>query len=558
MLKIGSVIDGKYKILNIVGRGGMSIVYLAMNEKANKQWAIKEIIKKDYRNLDMERKEIEMMKRLKHPNLPAIVDVIEQKESLLIVMDYIEGRSLEDIVQEYGPQEETLVVKWAKQLCDVLHYLHTQNPPIIYRDMKPSNVMLKPDGNVMLIDFGAAREYKTTNLTDTVLLGTRGYAAPEQYRSDGQSDERTDIYSLGVMVFRLLSGAEPAMLCPIREICPNISVGIEKILLKCTRVAKSERYQSAALLYDAFSRYWEYDESFQREQKRKLWIFMIPFVLMISFLTGLISFSVLEKVTRENNYQAYLATAANSTTKAEEFENYKHSIRLNPAREEAYLMLLHNVFLDDGIFSIEESENLRAVLISHNDNGKTNEQSFQTNEPGYAQFSYELGLAYFYKYEDKSNKKNAKGYFEMAAVSESLSEKKKKRAERLLVISDYYNTIGMMDEAGDVFITYQDFWKDLTLASVGNIVEEDNVRTALVMYEELVSQIITNIVNFQNAGVGQEELLLQIEQIEYHLKNDFKDLDNHIKQMISEEMRVLEGNLKKARTIAESVYGKME
>ena len=558
MLKIGSVIDGKYKILNIVGRGGMSIVYLAMNEKANKQWAIKEIIKNDYRDLAVERKEIEMMKRLKHPNLPAIVDVIEQKESLLIVMDYIEGRSLEDIVQEYGPQEETLVVKWAKQLCDVLHYLHTQTPPIIYRDMKPSNVMLKPDGNIMLIDFGAAREYKATNLKDTVLLGTKGYAAPEQYRSDGQSDARTDIYSLGVMVFRLLSGTEPVMLCPIREICPNVSVGIEKILLKCTRVAKRERYQSAAQLYDAFSRYWEYDESFQRAQKRKLWIFMIPFVLAISFLTGLISFSVLEKVTRENNYQAYLAAAANSTTKAEEFENYKHSIRLNPAREEAYLTLLHNMFLDDGIFTIEESETLRTILISHNADGKTNEQSFQTNEPGYVQFSYELGLTYFYKYEDKSNKKNAKGYFESAAESESLSEKKKKRAERLLVISDYYNTIGMMDEAGDVFVTYQDFWQDLTLASVGNLVEEDNVRTALVMYEELVSQIITNTVNFQNAGVEKEEMLFQIEQINKHLKKDFKDLDNNIRQVISEEIRVLEGNLKKARTITESVYGKTE
>ena len=558
MLKIGSVIDGKYKILNIVGRGGMSIVYLAMNEKANKQWAIKEIIKNDYRDLAVERKEIEMMKRLKHPNLPAIVDVIEQKESLLIVMDYIEGRSLEDIVQEYGPQEETLVVKWAKQLCDVLHYLHTQTPPIIYRDMKPSNVMLKPDGNIMLIDFGAAREYKATNLKDTVLLGTKGYAAPEQYRSDGQSDARTDIYSLGVMVFRLLSGTEPVMLCPIREICPNVSVGIEKILLKCTRVAKSERYQSAAQLYDAFSRYWEYDESFQREQKRKLWIFMIPFVLAISFLTGLISFSVLEKVTRENNYQAYLAAAANSTTKAEEFENYKHSIRLNPAREEAYLTLLHDMLLDDGIFTIEESETLRAILISHDADGKTNEQSFQTNEPGYAQFSYELGITYFYKYEDKSNKKNAKGYFEIAAVSESLSDKKKKRAERLLIISDYYNTIGMMDEAGDVFVTYQDFWKDLTLASAGNLVEEDNVRTALVMYEELVSQMITNTVNFQNAGVKKEEMLLQIEQIENHLKKDFRDLENSIRQVISEEMSVLEGNLKKARKITESVYGKTE
>ena len=274
---------------------------------------------------------------------------------------------------------------------------------------------------------------------------------------------------------------------------------------------------------------------------------MIPFVLMTSFLTGLISFSVLEKVTRENNYQAYLAAAANSTTKAEEFENYKHSIRLNPAREEAYLTLLHDMLLDDGIFTIEESETLRAILISHDADGKTNEQSFQTNEPGYAQFSYELGITYFYKYEDKSNKKNAKGYFEIAAVSESLSDKKKKRAERLLIISDYYNTIGMMDEAGDVFVTYQDFWKDLTLASAGNLVEEDNVRTALVMYEELVSQMITNTVNFQNAGVKKEEMLLQIEQIENHLKKDFRDLENSIRQVISEEMSVLEGNLKKAR-----------
>ena len=163
MLKIGSVIDGKYKILNIVGKGGMSIVYLAMNEKVNKQWAIKEILKKDYRNFDMDKKEIEMMKRLKHPNLPAIVDVIEQKDSMLIVMDYIEGQSLEDIVSSYGPQNEKQVIVWAKQLCGVLHYLHTRTPPIIYRDMKPSNVMLRPDGRVMLIDFGAAREYKTNN-----------------------------------------------------------------------------------------------------------------------------------------------------------------------------------------------------------------------------------------------------------------------------------------------------------------------------------------------------------------------------------------------------------
>ena len=102
MLKIGDVIGGKYKILNLIGKGGMSIVYLAVNEKANKQWAIKEIQKKNFTIPDMNQKEIEMMKRLKHPGLPSLVDVIEEKESLLIVMDYIEGRSLDDLLEEYG------------------------------------------------------------------------------------------------------------------------------------------------------------------------------------------------------------------------------------------------------------------------------------------------------------------------------------------------------------------------------------------------------------------------------------------------------------------------
>ena len=170
MLKIGSVIDNKYKILNIVGKGGMSLIYLAMNEKANKQWAIKEIQRKGFYDFAIDKQEIEMMKRLKHPGLPAIVDVIEQKDSLLIVMDYIEGRSLEDLVLEHGPQSELQVINYAKQICDILHYLHSQNPPIIYRDMKPANVMLRPDGKLCLIDFGAAREYKPGNRKDYARL----------------------------------------------------------------------------------------------------------------------------------------------------------------------------------------------------------------------------------------------------------------------------------------------------------------------------------------------------------------------------------------------------
>ena len=284
MLKIGSVVDGKYKILNIVGKGGMSFVYLAMNEKANKQWAIKEIRGQDYRNFEIDKQEIEMMKRLKHSGLPSIVDVIEQKESLLIVMDYIEGRSLEDLVLEYGPLSETQVLNYAEQICDVLHYLHSQNPPIIYRDMKQSNVMLRPDGKICLIDFGAAREYKPENRSDTVLLGTKGFAAPEQYRMDGQSDARTDIYSFGVTLFRLLTGETPEGLCRIQNLKPDLSAGLAHIVMKCLCVAKEERYQSVLELLDDLSHYWEYDKEYQREQKRKASLFLLSLFLSFCFV----------------------------------------------------------------------------------------------------------------------------------------------------------------------------------------------------------------------------------------------------------------------------------
>ncbi len=164
MLEIGSLVDGKYKILNEVGRGGMSVVYLAMNEKANKQWAIKEVRKDGIRDFEVVKQglivETDMLKKLRHPSLPSIIDVIEDEDTFLIVMDYIEGNPLSSALEEFGAQPQELVISWAKQLCDVLGYLHSQNPPIIYRDMKPANVMLKPDGNVTLIDFGTAREFK--------------------------------------------------------------------------------------------------------------------------------------------------------------------------------------------------------------------------------------------------------------------------------------------------------------------------------------------------------------------------------------------------------------
>ena len=558
MLKIGSVVDGKYKILNIVGKGGMSFVYLAMNEKANKQWAIKEIRGQDYRNFEIDKQEIDMMKRLKHSGLPSIVDVIEQKESLLIVMDYIEGRSLEDLVLEYGPLSETQVLNYAEQICDVLHYLHSQNPPIIYRDMKPSNVMLRPDGKICLIDFGAAREYKPENRSDTVLLGTKGYAAPEQYRMDGQSDARTDIYSFGVTLFRLLTGETPEGLCRIQNLKPDLSAGLAHIVMKCLCVAKEERYQSALELLDDLSHYWEYDKEYQREQKRKTSLFLLSLFLSFCFGVAAMSCFILENSIRENNYMAYLQEAKTSVTKEAEIESYRKAIRLYPENEQAYQMLLQECCLEDEQLSTQESELFKEILMEYGENRETHEQRLRKNEPGYAKLCYEMGIACFYKYEDRNNKKYAGGYLEIAANSKSLNEKQRMRAERLSVISDYYSKIGVVDEAGDTRVSYKEYWKDLCAATEGNIVKEDNERTAIVMYEEMICQIISNAVRFQRAGVEKEELEQWISEIERHLQEDFKETDVERMNILEEELEGIRNNIGKAKRIVASVYREMK
>ena len=193
MLQIGQLVDNKYRILDIVGKGGMSVVYLARNERANKSWAVKEVRKSGVDNLEIKKNsliaETEMLKKLSHPYLPTIVDVIETDETYLVVMDYIEGNDLGKIVEEQGAQPQENVIKWGKQLCDVLGYLHSREKPIIYRDLKPANIMLKPDGNITLIDFGTAREIRIAEIANDFRYEAAGAVKGiERARSFTQND----------------------------------------------------------------------------------------------------------------------------------------------------------------------------------------------------------------------------------------------------------------------------------------------------------------------------------------------------------------------------------
>lgn len=565
MLEIGTLVDGKYRVLKKCGQGGMSVVYMAMNERANKTWAIKEIRKDGTQNYEVVKQglivETDMLKRLNHPHLPSIIDVIDGDGSFLIVMDFIEGKTLSDVLKEYGAQPQESVIDWAKQLCDVLGYLHSRTPAIIYRDMKPSNVMLKPDGNVVLFDFGTAREYKSQNLEDTVCLGTRGYAAPEQYGGHGQTDARTDIYCLGATMYHLVTGHNPSEapyeMYPIRHWNPALSSGLEAIILKCTQKNPMDRYQSCAELLYALEHYWETDASYRKKQVSNFKKFAVPAAMALTFGIGAAAFAGLENHTINSSYDSYLNAARNSTTKADEIENYKRAINLDPSRSEGYTGLLQEAFLDDNVLTKEESEELRSVLIEYGNGEDRNEDVFMENTEGYEKFAYEAGIAYYYKFEEKSNKKNAKGYFGIASSSKYLDKKQIERAKRLYAISSYYSMIGISDDTGDATVTYLDYWNDLTALSEGNLVLADNERTALIMYQELVSQIVSRASEFKRDGVSQDEMEAQLSNIKQHLQTDFREVSEGNRADIESDIQELESAITQAERVIQSTFSQV-
>ena len=208
----------RYRILGTVGKGGFGAVYRAEDvQLGNRLLAVKEMSQSSLNPQEVAeaaenfKREAHILAALKHPNLPSIYEQFSEAGRWYLVMDFIEGETLEEHAKK-DPQghlsvKETLQI--GIQLCTVLDYLHSRQPPVIFRDLKPSNIMLTPEGNLYLIDFGIARHFKPGQKRDTIALGSPGYAAPEQY-GKAQTTARSDIYSLGATLHHLLTGVDPS------------------------------------------------------------------------------------------------------------------------------------------------------------------------------------------------------------------------------------------------------------------------------------------------------------------------------------------------------------
>ena len=563
MLEIGSVIDGKYKILNVVGKGGMSVVYLAMNERANKQWAIKEVRKDGMQSFEVVKQnlvaETDLLKKLNHPHLPSIIDVIDCDDTFLIVMDYIEGNPLSKALETSGAQNQDDVIEWAKQLCDVLGYLHSRKPPIIYRDMKPSNVMLKPDGNVMLIDFGTAREFKYSSVADTTCLGTQGYAAPEQFGGHGQTDARTDIYCLGATMYHLVTGHNPATppyeMYPIRQWNPMLSSGLEEIILKCTQRNPEDRYQSCAELLYALDHYKDLDIENKKVQSFKWKTFLASFIMTIVMLVGTIGFSAGLTVQTSSTYESYIANGDSAVSQDAAEKYYLDAINVDPANPLAYQKLLERCTSDSKL-SEDEYNTIKDAIYEHEDELKSKYPSEYADN-----VAYKLGQALYFSYVPSSQKSESEN-FSMAGITVSQrwldiaqkmgsTEQIKHRAELLSSMSKAYQNMSGKSLEGDPVEEVKEYWNNLVEIASPNIAKDENNQIALLIYRNVTSQIYTKYYWFiKNSLATSKDISNELDNIEKYV--------NEIKVAVpdDEELQILVneclGNIENTRSLDNS------
>ena len=483
MLEIGSLLDGKYKILNKIGQGGMSVVYLAMNEKANKQWAIKEMRKEKNKNYEIMKQslitETNLLKELKHPYLPSIADIIESDDTIIIVMDYVEGRPLSDILTEEGTIEEDKVADYAIQLCDVLDYLHSQKPPIIYRDLKPANIMLRPDGKITLIDFGTARKYNYDSVSDTTCLGTIGYAAPEQFAGETlrQTDARTDIYNLGATMYHLLTGVNPSEppyeLYPIRRWDESLSNGLEKIILRATRKDPDKRFNDCKEMSYALQHFRDLDDSYIATQKKKIFLFAASLILSFTFFSMAIVVNGMEKREISKVYNNYLSEAAlkiastggKNVVDTDILKLFQDAINVSPNSTEAYIRML-DYYCDlgqtrNGLMAISAMIASGTGDLSNNDDlmMRMGQIYFLGNSKD-TEFNIDYGTAA--RYFDKVNIKKYPQAKYYSSLSKSLSEIGMDWniiVKDMKNVDEYLNTEVNEEEKAEIYITLSKIYR---------------------------------------------------------------------------------------------------
>lgn len=531
-MEAGAVIGGRYKIIKVIGRGGMGTVYLAEHYLLGQKWAIKEFHKESQINGGLIRQslltETNILKKLCHPNLPQIIDVIQTKEKVFLVMEYIEGITLTEIIETWGAQKETQVIKWAKEICDVLIYLHTRTPPIIYCDLKPSNIMVKEDGKIMLIDFGTAQEYYKDNDKCSICWGTEYFAAPEQFTHDANIDARTDIYAFGMTICALLTGITSFRQIKeedlSRQYKKRISEKLMQIIMNCTKENPDDRYQDSFALKLALSQLEEEQSQYKDGEKKKRIVFcalLAGWLLCVGIYLGIHHWMYQSKY---NLAISYVNQAEKAINEKNILKNYRLALELMPAERKIYDSL-SEYFISPNDFNMEKAAVMMNLLETISD-GKKVMSVFRDKDPeGYSEFSYNVGIGYFYYIGGIVGKKEARSWFKDVVIINcpGFSEEKRKRATLYEEIGSYYDSFieNGKDNSGESSEkNYEDFYKTLHELNEMKITKNSMPSDAAAVYM-ISKEIAIEIGNHAMDFLGEKRIT---------------------SQMLMKELLVIEGN----------------
>ena len=280
MINTGVILNNKYRVVKELGKGAMGSVYLVEDIRNNMRYAVKKLDINPHSGIEEEKakaiffKEVEFISRFDHPGLPKYYENFMEGSSYFVTMEYIKGETLEEIINRHSSVSEKKAIKWIIKLGKILDYLHNSfEAPIVYRDLKPANIIITDDRSVKLIDFGISRYYNPDKNTDTFRLGSPGYAAPEQYKNQGQSSPQTDVFSLGVIFFQLLTGYDPTVtpfkFPPIKSLNRSIPDELERIAKRAIELKPLNRYISVSEFTETLEKYLNSDKKEKREKKKK-------------------------------------------------------------------------------------------------------------------------------------------------------------------------------------------------------------------------------------------------------------------------------------------------
>lgn len=526
MAAIGDIIGGRYKILEEIGRGGMSIVYLAMDTELKSNWVLKEIRRsKNESKYEKALREARLMSEFKCRGIPLIVNILEYDNSQLayIVMEYIPGKSLQDIMKARKsalPME--FVVHAAIAISDILHYLHTSDPPVVHRDIKPANIIyVEKDKTFWLLDFGEAKLLSSDTLRDEKATGTPEFMAPEQHseRQGGRqsSNQLSDIFSLGASMFYMVTGQISTrskinnQYYSILDIDNKASPTLNKIVEKCMMIVPEARYENVLELKNALIDCTE--EAIKGRKAAIKNIRRCAFVLTSSvlMLVGGIGFKIAATAQDNRSYENLIHSASSQSGDInKKIDDALAAIELKPEEIEPYAVL-RELYESDGQFTIDEEAKFQAVITP-------NKSSLQKSSD-YSVFAYQVGTMYLIYYTEPSE-----SYIKAIDWFSDVKNNYQDAADVYLSIGqfdrDITKKLSTGEEGGEFIKQWNSLENALSIAE-----NQNNELLHMTICRKVISAMDEYCMKFKKDGVSKDDMTNMLQRIETHIA-DFIPLED--------------------------------